>query len=60
MKHIDSEDPRLTAYALGELPEHEAAALRRLAEDDPDPGTTVYGWTCNQYDFFYYNDKNYW
>ena len=35
MKHIDSEDPRLTAYALGELPEHEAAALRRLAEDDP-------------------------
>ena len=35
MKHIDSEDPRLTAYALGELPEHEAAVLRRLAEDDP-------------------------
>ena len=35
MKHIDSEDPRLTAYALGELPEHEAAVLRSLVEDDP-------------------------
>ena len=38
MKHIDSEDPRLTAYALGELPEHEAAVLRSLVEDDPACG----------------------
>ncbi len=35
MKRINSEDPRLTAYALGELPEHEAAELRRVAEDNP-------------------------
>lgn len=35
MKRIDSEDPRVTAYALGELPEHEAAELRRVAEEHP-------------------------
>ncbi|MDP6209187.1 MAG: von Willebrand factor type A domain-containing protein, partial [Roseibacillus sp.] len=35
MKRIDSEDPRVTAYALGELPEHEAAELRRVAEKHP-------------------------
>ena len=35
MKRIDSEDPRVTAYALGELPEHEEAELRRVAEEHP-------------------------
>ena len=35
MKRINSEDPRLTAYALGELPEHEAAELHRVAEANP-------------------------
>ncbi|MCH2064540.1 MAG: von Willebrand factor type A domain-containing protein [Roseibacillus sp.] len=35
MKPIDSEDPRVTAYVLGELPEHESDELRRVAEDNP-------------------------
>lgn len=35
MKRIHPEDPRVTAYALGELPEHEAGELRRAAEEDP-------------------------
>lgn len=36
MKHIHPEDPLVTAYALGELPEHEAAQVRRSAAQNPD------------------------
>ena len=35
MNRIQPEDPRVTAYALGELPEHESAALRLAAESNP-------------------------
>ncbi|HCQ39447.1 MAG TPA: hypothetical protein DIV39_09860, partial [Verrucomicrobiales bacterium] len=34
MKPINHEDPRWTDFALGELPEHEMAALRRVAAND--------------------------
>ena len=35
MKRIHHEDPRVTAHALGELPEHEAAELCRVADSNP-------------------------
>ena len=34
MKPINHEDPRWTDFALGELPEHEMASLRRIAAND--------------------------
>lgn len=35
MKRINHADPRWTDFSLGELPEHEMTALRRVVEKDP-------------------------
>ncbi len=41
MKRIHPEDPRVTAYALGDSPEHEAADLRHAAEANPAVQTAL-------------------